>query len=88
MPFGGGGGVLWALGLYDAHSLVYPAPCPPPGAEDPGLPLSEEAIRFSAPRCVLFVCLVLADSLFAFGAEVPDRISAPVAHRPSIGNGG
>ena len=81
------GGVLWALGLYDAHGLVHPAPCPPPGAVNPGLLLSEEAPRFSAPRCVLF-CQVLAVSLLAFEAEVPGRISAPVAHRLSIGNAG
>ena len=75
------------VGPYDAHSLVLPDPFPPPGAGNPGLPPSEEASRFSAPRCVLF-CQVLADSLLAFGAEVTGRISAPVAHRLSIGNAG
>ena len=50
------------VGLYDGHSLAHPAPCHPPGAAIPGLPLSEEDSQFSAPRCVLF-CRVLAVSL-------------------------
>ena len=75
------------VGLFDAHSLVHPDPCPPPGAVIPGLSLSEKASRLSAPRCVLY-CRVLAVSPLAFGAEVSGRISAPVAHRLSIGNAG
>ena len=74
-------------GLYDAHSLVHPGPCPPPGAGMPGLPLQEEASHSPVPRCVLF-CRVLAVSLRVFGAEAPDRIPAPVARRLSIGNVG
>ena len=79
--------MVTAVGHYDEHSLVHPGPCPAPGAGIPGLPLSEEASRFSAPRCVLF-CRVLAVSPLAFEAEVPDRISAPIAHRLSAGSAG
>ena len=54
---GGGGGFLWALELYDAHSPVHPDPCPPPGAGMPGSPLQEEAAHFrklvSGKKCLL-----------------------------------
>ena len=53
------------------HIALSPGPLPPTGGRNPGLPLSEGASRFSAPRCVWF-CRVLAVGLLAFGAEASD----------------
>ena len=74
-------------GLYDKHSLIHPGPCSPPGAGTPGVPLSEEASHFFAPRCVL-CCRVLPVSPLVSEVEVSGRISAPIARRLSADNAG
>ena len=66
-------------------ALATRGPCPPPGAGTPGLPTSEEASYFCAPRCMLF-CRVLVVSFFVPEVEVPDRTSAPRARRLGVGN--
>ena len=77
--------MVTAVELYHKHGLIHPNPCPPPGTEGPGLPLSEEASHFPARRFVL-ICRVLAVSPLVFEIEVFDRISAPIARRLSAGS--